>query len=1365
MKRKIFSKLLMVAMLIASVSAFVSCKDYDDDINNVRSLIDQNTKLIEQIKSQITAGAVITGVTTTSDGLAITLSNGQTYNVKNGTNGTNGKDGKDGVDGKDGKDGVDGKNAIAWTIGEDGYWYMDGVKTDYYALGKDGKDGAPGKDGKDGVDGKDGKDGAGVDGKDGKDGANGKDGVDGKDGKDGANGKDGVDGKDGKDGIPGQYYVPNAETGYFDVYAWDETKGEYVKDEAASGKVSYTSPTALTATLGKDALTLKNVETADGLQDFTIYLSSRVKSLVFAGDLLGKDGEIKRAYVDGVPAVRVSWFNFSELKNYAGADGKHPTLNTKSELWTMQFDKDGNLVMTDTINAPVYAYYHVNPSNAKVDDLKELSYVIKANADYYKTRAGVEASSDFNVTPEFISFENGILTVKLTTEGTPAYSTDIESETVGRRTPISVFALQAKPVDADTTVTSDYITMLKRDVENLIISDNSNVLDEKGKTFLNEGAAGNDDAWIDYHFRQGDNVNFVEAWTTADVYNGFTINSSPQKVSGVYYTAWDAINKKHWGDVAENDCRKYRAGTNRWAVWDEYTYSFEEGNDSTVDFKLAYDEVHNLYNYVTVHSATAIYGATNRDLIYGREDGLHLNECFGDDDNLLEALGLELKFEIVQNYKLPYDMSTTGVNIKTDQAQFISLDEDGNIHAQVNGKDFENPTAAIGRTPIIRVKLVQKETGKIVRVSYVKIQWIKKAPKDAEITINLEGVKWNCDGAWDSTTVAKINEEIYQYMQMSKEEFHSTYKYFQDNAVAGDNAGSNKVQDYILGNLNESNAHYSDRYDRISEESLADVDNWKNQAEIVSNTTGGNSTYMIYWNVPADTLWKYAGQEIHNIVTFSTGSDGQNATGRKLVVKLVTNVEGIQKAYNLTTPDYRPDYWRNNYAFTEFNVNIPNFNSQLKEDSCLYKNNLNHPFITNDNGVILLGDADDPLDVAKMYYYFCDDMEDGEKTIGNTKVTFKILDNKTTDPDTLLAKKSGDIWSVIGYITNNAVNNPVKISEQKTVNGTTTAKDIWNLFEYNKYAFAAHTTPWTDQAEGGFSTIGTLKVTEDPTLAKELLNTADMNVLIGAKAILCNPESDKYTVDVTFNGEDHFQANILKPVYGESGEGEIYDGVNFPYNPSAPAKKSYIKLEDMVKFYEWRYLYDEAKKEEYKFGFPTYGKKGGTGDDQNKIVVKTNGTWHWTYYGLCSHEYDKVWSGAAWANRAKAGDSFQAFEIDIDLKNIKCNINGPGTKVNLPAGLYVGFVSDVTGAIDPSGTGVTEGTTAAPNVTLVDPANDETVTGDPATVYTNYGVLTYHNTGNKLQNDIELYVPIIVKYGWGEFTVIVTVPVKKTANA
>ena len=55
MKRKIFSKLLMVALVIAAVSSFVSCKDYDDDINNLQKQIDAKAAItqIETLQSQL----------------------------------------------------------------------------------------------------------------------------------------------------------------------------------------------------------------------------------------------------------------------------------------------------------------------------------------------------------------------------------------------------------------------------------------------------------------------------------------------------------------------------------------------------------------------------------------------------------------------------------------------------------------------------------------------------------------------------------------------------------------------------------------------------------------------------------------------------------------------------------------------------------------------------------------------------------------------------------------------------------------------------------------------------------------------------------------------------------------------------------------------------------------------------------------------------------------------------------------------------------------------------------------------------------------------------------------------------------------
>ena len=57
MKRKIFSKLLMVALVIAAMSSFVSCKDYDDDINNLQKQIDAKAAIaqIESLQSQLTA--------------------------------------------------------------------------------------------------------------------------------------------------------------------------------------------------------------------------------------------------------------------------------------------------------------------------------------------------------------------------------------------------------------------------------------------------------------------------------------------------------------------------------------------------------------------------------------------------------------------------------------------------------------------------------------------------------------------------------------------------------------------------------------------------------------------------------------------------------------------------------------------------------------------------------------------------------------------------------------------------------------------------------------------------------------------------------------------------------------------------------------------------------------------------------------------------------------------------------------------------------------------------------------------------------------------------------------------------------------
>ena len=78
--------------------------------------------------------------------LVVQYSNGQNEVLgpvcgQNGRDGKNGANGKDGLNGTNGKDGSDGKTPEL-SISVDGYWVIDGIKTNTLAQGPAGKDGA-----------------------------------------------------------------------------------------------------------------------------------------------------------------------------------------------------------------------------------------------------------------------------------------------------------------------------------------------------------------------------------------------------------------------------------------------------------------------------------------------------------------------------------------------------------------------------------------------------------------------------------------------------------------------------------------------------------------------------------------------------------------------------------------------------------------------------------------------------------------------------------------------------------------------------------------------------------------------------------------------------------------------------------------------------------------------------------------------------------------------------------------------------------------------------------------------------------------------------------------------------------------------
>ena len=401
MNKKYFSVLLMGAMTVATVGTVTSCKDYDDDISNLQEQIDKLSETIKNIQTQINNGAILTSVTPTENGMTITLNqNGQTknYTISNGKDGQNGK---------------------SWKIGDNGnWWYDEGngyVDSKFPARGENGKDGE--------------------------------------------NGTNGENGNNGENGKNGKYYVPNPETGCFDIYQ-DGTKVE-------STNIAYTATAenAITATWEKGVLTLVGVKDAvDG--KIVLNLNSVLRAMVFNPS----------HYVDGVEAIDLATYTYQPLGvKKVDADGDFAT------------DAPFNALLADgvTVESPLYfapdmkASYFLNPSNADVtEEAKDYKFLMSSAKYTDFTRAA--ATSIFTV--KKVENKDGKLNVSAKYDGEAIKQLAYEGGALNRE--MTLVALQYTKDDA--TVTSDFATLTTSDYSNVhILSAKSAYTDSRAWLFRN----------------------------------------------------------------------------------------------------------------------------------------------------------------------------------------------------------------------------------------------------------------------------------------------------------------------------------------------------------------------------------------------------------------------------------------------------------------------------------------------------------------------------------------------------------------------------------------------------------------------------------------------------------------------------------------------------------------------------------------------------------------------------------------------------------------------------------------------------------------------------------------------------------------
>ena len=416
--KKFFKNYFIATLALSAAFVFVGCKDYGNDIKDLQSKVEGITASVSELQALVKGGAVIKSVTPAADGaITVTLSDGKSYTI-----------------GQRGEKGADGNS---WTIGSDGYWYENGQKTDYRAIGEKGEPGEKGDPGTPGAPGEPGAPGA-----------------------QGPQGPQGAQGAQGPAGENGKYYVPNAETGCFDIYK----DGEFVE----ATQISWRASDATTAFFDGTTLKLMNVASIDPVTGKEVYTSVEINVGIPVGSI---------AFIPSVVSSKVPYATttaeFFNLTSYIS--------ESEYTAGTFEFKTLSGLNKSNTVEMQ----YRINPSNAYVWEYAQAEFINRGvttrAAEDYKTLLNVVTSAvetEHGTETKFFDVANGELNVKATLNAANFIA--------GKN---NIAALQLKNGQTNWTI-SDYIEITSNEIQPILV-DSAAMLKSQGKikTFYNRTKA------------------------------------------------------------------------------------------------------------------------------------------------------------------------------------------------------------------------------------------------------------------------------------------------------------------------------------------------------------------------------------------------------------------------------------------------------------------------------------------------------------------------------------------------------------------------------------------------------------------------------------------------------------------------------------------------------------------------------------------------------------------------------------------------------------------------------------------------------------------------------------------------------------
>ncbi len=185
------------------------------------------------------------------------------------------------------------------------------------------------------------------------------------------------------------------------------------------------------------------------------------------------------------------------------------------------------------------------------------------------------------------------------------------------------------------------------------------------------------------------------------------------------------------------------------------------------------------WDYPTIHDGAVDEAVNNTDgnyivkeVVYNESLDLNtLVEVCDKNGKVYDAEDFGLKFEFE---KMTYYLQDTP-EIKTNQANFAVIDENGVITSRANDGVTVNNRDAIGREPMIRVILRDTKNNKVVDVRYFKIKWVAKISNTPLGQLgNFEDV-FGCGETYEKFVGTDEMNSVYTTMNIDKVTFHELF--------------------------------------------------------------------------------------------------------------------------------------------------------------------------------------------------------------------------------------------------------------------------------------------------------------------------------------------------------------------------------------------------------------------------------------------------------------------------------------------------------------------------------------------------------------------------------------------------------------